>query len=194
MHNLIPALLETTAAAVFLVPIFLYLHRKRFHNARTTAASVLLSLYLCTVYTIAGLPNILYVRFDPNFNFIPFRYFFTDFSSLLNVFLFIPLGMFLPVLRSKFRSFFKTLAVGLATSAFIELMQIFTYRATDVNDLMTNSLGTIIGFWAGMLLIRLFPGITMEEDPGQIRIIFAVSVLVMFLLQPFISSLFWTAM
>lgn len=191
MRILIPALLETAAAAVFLVPVFLYLHRRRFHNARTTVASVLLSLYLCTVYTIAGLPNVLYVRFDPNFNFVPFRYFFTDFSTLLNVFLFVPMGIFLPVLRSKFRSFFKTMAVGLLSSTVIELLQIFTFRATDVNDLITNSLGTAIGFILGILLIRLFPRITMEEDPRQIRIIFGVSLLVMFFLQPFTASLLW---
>lgn len=119
---------------------------------------------------------------------------FTDFSTLLNVLLFIPLGGFLPILRSKFRSFPKTLLLGFSTSAFIEVFQIFTFRATDVNDLMTNSLGTAIGYFLGMLLIRLFPKIIMEEDPRQIRIIFAVSVLVMFFLQPFSASLLWNLM
>lgn len=191
MMVILSAVLETAAAAVFLLPLFLYLHNKRFHSIRTTAASLMLALYLCAVYAIVGLPNIRYVRFHPNFNFVPFRYMFTDFSTVLNVLLFLPLGCFLPILRSKFRSFFKTLLVGFSTSAFIEVFQIFTYRATDVNDLMTNSLGTILGYFLGMLLIFLFPEITMEEDPRQIRTIFAATLVVMFFLQPFTSTLFW---
>lgn len=191
MGVILSAIIETAAAAVFLIPIFLYLHKKRFHSLRTTAASLLLALYLSAVYAIVGLPSVIYVRFDPNYNLIPFRYMFTDFSTLLNVLLFIPLGGFLPILRSKFRSFPKTLLLGFSTSVFIEVFQIFTFRATDVNDLMTNSFGTAIGFFLGMLLIRLFPKIIMEEDPRQMRIIFAAVLIVMFFLQPFTDSLLW---
>ena len=103
MHRILSALLETALAAVFLIPIFLYLNKTKFHNNHTTWAALLFALYLSAVYAMVGMPNITYIRFDPSFNFVPFLYFFTDVTSLLNVFLFVPLGFFLPVLRSKFR-------------------------------------------------------------------------------------------
>lgn len=191
MHRILSTCLEMAAAAVFLFPIFLYLHRTKFRSVHTTAAAFTFSLYLSAVYAMAGLPTVGYVRFHPSFNLVPFRYLFTDRSSLLNVFLFIPLGFFLPVLRSKFRTFFPTLLFGFGMSVFIELCQIFTLRATDVNDLMTNTAGTIIGYFCGRLLLKLFPRLTPAEETNELKTICAAVLFVMFFLQPFLSAFAW---
>ncbi len=191
MNRIIPASLETAVAAVFLIPIFIYYHKTKFYSRRTTLTALAFALYLCAVYAMAGLPNAAYVRLDPNFNFIPFRYLFTDHTSWLNILLFIPLGCFLPVLRRKFRHFGPTLLFGFGLSVFIELLQIFTFRATDINDLMTNTLGTILGYLSGRLLLRAFPDLHLREDTRELRTICITVFLVMFFLQPFLSSAVW---
>lgn len=191
MHRLFFASLETAAAAVFLIPIFFLLKRKMFHNRKTTVVALFFSLYLCTVYAIAGLPNVLYIRFHPNFNFVPFRYFFSDHTTLLNVLLFIPLGVFLPVLRVKFRRFLPTLLFGFLTSAFVELFQIFTLRATDINDLLTNTIGTAIGYVFGRVILKTYPQLSLDETDNELKTIIIHALFVMFFLQPFLSRLLW---
>ena len=143
------------------------------------------------VYAMAGLPNITYVRFDPNFNFIPFQYFFSDRTSLLNVFLFMPLGVFLPILRSKFRNFLPTVIFGLLMSVFIETFQIFTLRATDINDLITNTSGTILGFFLGKLILKCFPQLVLTEEKNELKTVCLSVLMVMFFLQPFLSGFVW---
>lgn len=191
MHRLLFALLETALAAVFLIPIFQYLNKKRFHNNHTTLTALLFALYLSAVYAMVGLPNITYIRFAPSFNFVPFLYFFSDVTSLLNVFLFVPLGFFLPVLRSKFRKFWPTLAFGFLMSVFIEVSQIFTHRATDVNDLITNTFGTIIGYFCGWLLLKVCPKLKLAEETNELKTICGIVLVVMFFFQPFLSNFAW---
>lgn len=192
MHRILPALVETAAAAVFLIPIFLCLHIRKFHSAKTSLSAFVFALYLCAVYAMAGLPDVRYIRFDPGMNLIPFRYMLQDTSTYWNLLMFVPLGCLLPMLRGKFRSFSKTLLLGFVMSVFIEFLQLFTYRATDVNDLITNTLGTVLGYLLGMLLLKCFPKVSLREDQKELRTIFTVVLLVMFFLQPFTAPFFWS--
>jgi len=191
MHRILFTSVEAGAAAVFLIPIYYCLNRYKFRSISTTIAAFFFSLYLCTVYAMVGLPNITYVRFHPNFNYIPFRYFFSDISSLLNVILFIPLGLFLPVLRSRFQKTGFTVLFGFLMSLFIEFFQIFTMRASDINDLITNTVGTILGFFLGRFLLRYCPSLTLSEERNELKTICVTALTVMFFLQPFLSKLVW---
>lgn len=49
----------------------------------------------------------------------------------------------------------KIFTAGLAMTSFIEIAQIFTGRATDIDDIITNIAGTLIGY----LLAYWFTGI-----------------------------------
>ena len=156
--------LEAGIASIVLLPLFLFLNRRYFHNTWRMLGCLLLAVYLAAVDEVVGLPSLLYIRFDANINLIPFQYMFSDYkNSILNVLLFMPLGMLLPVLWENFQKFRWTLLFGFCTSLVIELLQLFSFRATDVNDLMTNTLGTALGWCAGRILLRLAPGIT----PGK---------------------------
>ena len=98
-----------------------------------------------------------------------------------NVVFFVPLGF---IAARLFRcGFWKTLAAGLITSFVIETAQgtglfgiyPYAYRTADVNDLMYNTAGAALGWWAAALLARVLPpGTLAEEDevthePGFIR-------------------------
>ncbi len=181
--------LDGMAAAVLLLPIFCLLRNSAFHSWKKTIWYFFLALYLCAVYVVVGLPDIRYIRLDFNINLRPFAYMFSAYkSTLLNVLLFVPLGFFLTVLWTRFGKIWYTILFGFLTSLTIELLQIFTYRATDVNDLMTNTFGTLVGWCVGRLALRLIPGLNPEENTQNVFAVCAISFGVMFFLHPFLAD------
>ena len=87
-------------------------------------------------------------------NLIPFVNLF-DYDSrrdlLLNVIgntaMFIPSGIFLPIVYRKLNNFWKVIATGALISLCIEIIQLpFSVRASDVDDLILNVLGVVIGY------------------------------------------------
>ncbi|MDX3451301.1 VanZ family protein [Streptomyces sp. ME02-8801-2C] len=93
---------------------------------------------------------------------------------LLNVALFIPLGMFVRYMFQ--RSVPVTAAVGLGVSLLIELTQLTgdwfiypcAYRLFDVDDLIANGLGGVLGALAAPLLSAV-PGQRVHAEPGEPR-------------------------
>jgi len=85
------------------------------------------------------------------------------FVILANICMTIPLGIYL---RYYFKcSFLKTLLIALAVSLIFELTQLSAlfgiyprpYRLCETDDLITNTLGGIIGFWITKPLLRILP-------------------------------------
>lgn len=189
MHRVLSMSLDAAIAALALVPLFLILNRRLFHDLRRTAYCLFFAVYLCAMFAVAGLPDIRYIRFDPRFNFVPFAYMFSDHTnSLLNVLLFVPMGLSLPILWKHFSPAWRTVLFGLCTSLLIEVLQIFTYRATDINDLMTNTLGTLAGWSLGALILQRFSNLTPGENTGEILPVCGTAFAVMFFIQPFLAG------
>ena len=64
-----------------------------------------------------------------------------------NVLLFVPFGFFVPYLLKKLRSLWKVIVISVLFSLSIELYQFsFTFRVADVDDLILNTAGAIIGY------------------------------------------------
>ncbi|MFZ3373890.1 MAG: VanZ family protein [Desulfitobacteriaceae bacterium] len=105
----------------------------------------------------------------PAVNIIPFVDILTDFprtqfsmafkieflikNLIGNLLLLLSIGIFLPTLWIKVRSFWKMLMIGASASLTIEMLQyVSAYlgygwgRAADVDDLILNTLGVIIGY------------------------------------------------
>lgn len=104
--------------------------------------------------------------FDPVLNFIPFSSG-IEISTILNIIFFMPFGFLLPTLWNKFRKFIPTVFAGFIFSLIIEVGQLFTIRATDVDDLIMNTLGTILGFILFKILSIIFKKLsnkTMVEE------------------------------
>ena len=108
---------------------------------------------------------------------------------MLNVVLFMPLGLFLPLLWKAYRSIFRTMLLGFGISLFLEAMQIFTYRASDINDLITNTVGTLLGYCIGRGVLLLFPAIAPEESSKDVKVLLGISLGVMFFLYPFLAKI-----
>ena len=83
--------------------------------------------------------------FDPE-NVFPFRI-----NLLINMLgncgMFIPSGIILPVIYKKLDTFGKVTAAGILLSLCIEIAQLpFAIRATDIDDLILNTLGVMAGY------------------------------------------------
>ena len=64
-----------------------------------------------------------------------------------NCAMFIPTGIVVPCLYPRLRSFKKTVLAGFLISFAIEIIQLpFAVRASDIDDLILNTLGVIIGY------------------------------------------------
>ncbi|OAX45882.1 VanZ family protein [Paenibacillus sp. AD87] len=96
---------------------------------------------------------------------------------LFNVMLLMPLGVYIRYFWQK-RSYWKqALLSGFSLSLFFEITQITgfygfydcPYRLFDVDDLLLNTSGTILGFFAAPILLALFPSrASIQEKSEQI--------------------------
>jgi glycopeptide antibiotics resistance protein len=76
-----------------------------------------------------------------------------------NILLFMPLGFSIP-LRFKVNKFWKVMLLGFFISFLVEVIQLFTsIRSFDVDDLILNTLGAIIGF----VFYRLFDKVRPQQ-------------------------------
>ncbi len=195
MYRIYLAAVDLLPAIVLLAPVYFILNQACFHNARKSTFYFLFSCYLSVVYVLTGLPNITYIRPELNLNLLPLVGMIADFKNcVLNIFLFIPLGIMLPVLWSKFKTLKFTLLFGLGLSLVIELLQILTFRATDVNDLIANTLGTFFGFCCANVLLTRFPVIkhlAADAEDNDVILVIVIVLLLMFFVYPFISAVFW---
>ncbi|MBQ7944226.1 MAG: VanZ family protein [Lachnospiraceae bacterium] len=99
-------------------------------------------------------------------NLIPFRVFVETYNEVFvnghvtyflinilgNIILFMPFGLVIPLLWKV--SCKRTLVIGFCTSLFIEVSQMFLKRVTDIDDLMLNTMGVLLGVMVYSLLKR----------------------------------------
>lgn len=67
-------------------------------------------------------------------------------EKLPNVILFIPLGFFLPVVFRSQRRLWRTAAVSFGMTFSVEFIQYFIGRSADIDDVLTNLLGAVLGY------------------------------------------------
>jgi glycopeptide antibiotics resistance protein len=62
-----------------------------------------------------------------------------------NILMFIPFGFFLPLVFNRAKKWYAAVGIALSLSIGIETIQFFIGRAADIDDVMLNTLGGIIG-------------------------------------------------
>ena len=64
-----------------------------------------------------------------------------------NAAMFVPSGIVLPIVYKRLNTFWKVLLAGIGISLCIEIIQLpFSVRATDIDDLILNTIGVIAGY------------------------------------------------
>ena len=129
--------------------------------------SVAFGAYLAGAFYITGcgtLYDILYFGLEwrpEQINLIPFSGEIDRVAYILNVFLFMPMGFLVPALtgvRKAGTVLWQALVAGGAVSLLIELSQLLNNRRTDVDDLILNTMGALIGGILYLLFRRLWTG------------------------------------
>lgn len=135
-----------------ILPILLFLQNRttKKHTKLYYLGLWIFVFYLSGLMTATGLLDLFFRKpaFAPYFNFE----FLVDIFScpiqyLLNILLFVPLGFLAPLLWHTYRSEKRILLLGFSLSFLIEVLQMFCMRTTDIDDLLTNTLGALLGYW-----------------------------------------------
>lgn len=112
-------------------------------------------VYLLFLYSIVIGFDIRFNNIERHFNLLPFvrivkdllyGYEWVRLQIILNIFLTVPFGFLFPILNRKSASVGKILLWTTSLSAVIEVFQFWIGRSADINDLLLNSLGGIIGY------------------------------------------------
>lgn len=135
--------------------------RNQPHGALHVVWSLIFMLYgFMAVHLTAGIGTIwdllAYGRLDSSINLIPLAAM-DWWGYTLNAFMFMPLGFLLPLIWKSFRQAKRTVVFGFFMSLTIEICQLFCFRATDVDDLIMNTLGAFLGYLCWKLLKLVFP-------------------------------------
>ena len=143
------------------------------------------------MFCVVGIPSAQFVRWDPEINWIPFR----DFSSAnivgmsLNILMFIPFGAFLPIYFGRFWKMSTTVLAGAFRSFTIEVLQLFTFRLTDIDDLIMNTLGTLLGYGIGAIIVHKQKERLVDHDVMKLIAIIGICMLVVvFVNEPLVMA------
>jgi glycopeptide antibiotics resistance protein len=91
-------------------------------------------------------------------------YHFSDKQILGNLALLFPFGMYLPLLFPKRNRFFSVLIASLLFSVIIETIQLITrFRVADIDDVLLNTTGALLGF----ILFQLLSWLRASNPSGK---------------------------
>lgn len=157
---------EIAFAAIWLLVRILVWIRNRKINWKREALLLLMFVNLAVIIRFVFFPRALTeghiqpLVFDPDtawpfrINIVPFVHLFQYgntrdiiWNVVGNTAMFIPSGIVLPVVYKKLDNFGKVVAAGAFISFCIEILQLpFASRASDIDDLIMNTLGVVIGY------------------------------------------------
>lgn len=157
--------------------VLLLLTNKKIKNYSGYLLILIFSIYLGTILTITFFPlpiskDVIILMREQNYltnNFIPFASIIhllkSDSDIILknilgNILLFLPLGFFVPIIFQKANNLIGIFIIGFLFSLLIESTQFlislslgFTYRNTDIDDIILNSIGCVIGYFIYKMLL-----------------------------------------
>ena len=183
MRFLLYSLVDVLSAAVVAVPLVWLFQRFRGERGWTRyVLSGLFVLYLCEMFDVVGIPAAQYIRWEPNISLIPFsdETHWLGVQRVLNAVMFAPLGFLLPVLWRGCRKWSVTTLAGFLLSLTIEILQMFCFRATDVDDLLMNTLGAFLGYCLAWLFFH--KKWAREPAPGTFKVSDSLSLTVSILI------------
>ena len=126
MMRLLSIGIDCVSAAIFVIPALAILQCTIYRKweFKSFCVKLIFAFYAIVLFSVVGVPAVGIFQVDFGLNLIPF----------------------VPAVWKNFRSFKTMFFMGLAVSLGIELLQIFTFRLTDIDDLITNTAGTVLGY------------------------------------------------
>lgn len=148
------ALIFILIISILYLPILLYLKKKGKSVIRQLSyIGLICSIFLIIFATILYMP----ITFKPEqhiLNLKPFNWISTSkdilnqimVEKVPNIILFVPLGFFIPAVFKNKRKLYKTALISFCMTFSVEFFQYFIGRFSDIDDVITNVLGGIIGY------------------------------------------------
>ena len=199
MLSISDILIRSISGYVFIVPIlilyFLYLRKSgREQSLLHIAAVFVFCYYLFGILTVAGIGYTSTISFSPKISLIPFLGMITGpIDTILNLILFVPLGVFLPFLYKKYHHIKTVALTGFLFSLSVEIVQMFGWGSSDINDLIINTAGACLGYWIYYLLSKALPNnfrkkLQSENVNGTVEVLLFVIYIfmVMVTVQPWV--------
>lgn len=160
-------ILSALAPFIFVLVLFRNTQNKKgiFYTQYSLIALLVFAVYLVGVYHFTSTGTIydgLRYQFEwrqDQINLIPFSNDIDIIAYLLNIVFFIPLGLLIPIIWSKINTVLKIFGTSILFSFLIEISQLLNNRRTDIDDILLNVLGAIIGF----VFYKLFDKITKSK-------------------------------
>lgn len=156
-------------AIMIMILIINAIHKNRREISLYNIEIMLFSLSMVVIFSLTGISPMSGFHIDiriSEISFIPFEGIIEmlqggitthSFINIIgNIVMFMPIGFLLPLIYTKINSYKKVLVIGFCTSLLIELSQLFLTRGTDVDDLILNTLGSILGYLAFTIFRRIF--------------------------------------
>ena len=171
-------LIRSISGYVFIVPILIlyFLYLKMVGRRQTLLHIVTMFVfcyYLFGILTVTGIGFTKSMTFSPNLSLTPFIGMITGpIDTMLNVILFVPMGLFLPLLYKKYNTIKAVAITGFMFSLSVETVQMFGWGSSDINDLITNTIGACLGYLISNVLLKLVPNKLMKQlDSKNINVI-----------------------
>lgn len=192
-------LIRSLSGYIFVVPgILLYFWCLKKSEKKQTpihiATVFVFCYYLIGILTMTGIGKL--KSFSPEIVLIPFLDMISGpIDTVLNIVLFVPLGFFLPLLYKKYSRISNIALTGFLFSLSIEIVQMFGRGSTDINDLITNTVGASLGYFIYKWFVRIARKEVFAKfqnnkinDEIEVLLFIAYSFVIMVTIQPLVIS------
>ncbi|MBO3444280.1 VanZ family protein [Clostridium sp. CCUG 7971] len=149
------AIIGFLGVCILYSPVYFILRKKKIPFIKQFSCLLLgFSIFIILVMTIflGG------IDFNPSnrfINFVPFKFLIETYDMgykammsqvVANIIMFIPIGLLLPIVLKKCREFKYTCLYALLFTFLIEFVQYFIGRSCDIDDIIMNFIGSVLGY------------------------------------------------
>lgn len=167
--SIVFGLLPYVKYSIFIIAILMigyFIYRKFYQRKYPIRFSkfVFITLLICWFIVVLGITTLSRgARYTGQINFDLFTSYInawnawslTEFQLIIfNMLMFVPLGVLLPLIHLKNKSFWRVLVISIAFTACIEMSQLITGKGIfELDDLLHNTIGSLAGYFIVMVFI-----------------------------------------
>lgn len=192
-------IIRSLSGYLFVIPMLIFYWIALFRSGNKQSllrivAILAFGYYLIGVLTVTGIHEL--KAFSPRLVLVPFLDMIRGpMDTVLNIILFLPFGFFLPLLYRKYNRAIQVVFAGFLLSLSIEVLQMFGMGTTDVNDLITNTIGAFLGYGIYTVLSNITPqGVcgrfyaAADHEQKELLLLVVYSFAIMVTVQPVVVS------
>ncbi|WPK11115.1 VanZ family protein [Lysinibacillus louembei] len=167
--SIVFGLLPYVKYSIFIIAILMigyFIYRKFYQRKYPIRFSkfVFITLLICWFIVVLGITTLSRgARYTGQINFDLFTSYInawnawslTEFQLIIfNMLMFVPLGVLLPLIHHKNKSFWRVLVISIIFTACIEMSQLITGKGIfELDDLLHNTIGSLAGYFIVMVFI-----------------------------------------